>query len=250
MNFLSMTFGKADIVILIIVLLFGIAGLVRGFLKQILSVANGLVSIIISCLILTPATNLAMNTPLGDMVNDKVLEVVVEKYPQTAEVPLSLIEETEDMSIVFEEAGLSKIASKIACEFINLDKVSSDAYLSDAIAEGIGHLVLSGILFVVLFIVILILIKVLIRVLDSLVDNGILKFVNKTLGLLLGIAKGAILVCIVVLVMSILARYVTSINDFVIKEFALNSENFSIAKYLYENNPLVLIWNIVSSKAA
>ena len=95
MNFLSMTFGKADIVILIIVLLFGIAGLVRGFLKQILSVANGLVSIIISCLILTPATNLAMNTPLGDMVNDKVLEVVVEKYPQTAEVPLSLIEENE-----------------------------------------------------------------------------------------------------------------------------------------------------------
>ena len=37
-----------------------------------------------------------MNTPLGDMVNDKVLEVVVEKYPQTAEVPLSLIEEVEN----------------------------------------------------------------------------------------------------------------------------------------------------------
>ena len=128
-----------NVIAIIFVLLFGIAGLVKGFLKQILSVANGLGSIIISCLILTPATNLAMNTPLGDMVNDKVLEVVVEKYPQTAEVPLSLIEETEDMSIVFEEAGLSKIASKIASEFINLDKVSSDAYLSDAIAEGIGE---------------------------------------------------------------------------------------------------------------
>ena len=250
MNFLSMTFGKADIVILGIILIFAIAGLIRGFLKQILSIANGLVSIIVSCLILTPVTNFAMTTPLGDMVNDKVLEVIVEKYPETAEVPLSLIEETGNMELVFEEAGISKIAGKIVCEFIDLDKVSSDMYLSDALADGIGHLILSGIIFVVLFIVILILIKILIRVLDSLVDNGILKVINKSLGLLLGVAKGAILVCIVVFVMSILARYITGVNDFVIKEFALESEGFSIAKYLYENNPLVLLWNIVSSKMA
>ena len=77
-----------------------------------------------------------------------------------------------------------------------------------------------------------------------------MKFVNKTLGLLLGAVKGAILVCIIVLVISILARYVTSVNDFVVNEFALNSETFSIAKYIYENNPLVLIWNIVSNRVA
>ena len=248
MEILGYTFGKLDIIIIVLILLFALAGLAKGFLKQILSVANSLVSVIVSYLLVNPVTELVSKTSIGDKINGKVLETIVSKFPDAASVPISMIDSKETLVTAFTEAGLPNVASKYAADFIDLETVAEGASLADAVAHSIGFLILSVLVFVVLFILILIIIKVIIKVLDSFVEEGILNVVNKILGLLLGVAKGAIVVCVSLLLLSLLAQYVTSVSEFVTNDLQLMTEHVGIARYLYENNPLIAITNALLGK--
>lgn len=248
MEIFGYTFGKLDIIIIVLVLLFALAGLAKGFLKQILSVANSLVSVIVSYLLVNPVTELISKTAIADKVNGKVLDIIVSKFPDAASVPISMIDSKETLANAFTEAGLPAFASKYAADFIDLENVAEGSTLADSVAHSIGFLVLSILVFVVLFILILIIIKVIIKILDSFVEEGILNVVNKLLGLLLGVAKGAILVCVALLILSILSQYVTEISDFVNNDLQLATDHVGIARYLYENNPLISIANALLGK--
>lgn len=249
MEIFGYSFGIIDLCIIGLTLLFAIAGLARGFLKQILSIANGLVSIIVSCCVVNPLTQLVSKTSLADKINSKVLDVIVSKYPDSATIETSLITTNEELSDTFTTSGLPSPIAKIASSLMNVNDFSEGEMLSDAVAKSIGYLLLSIIVFIVSVIIILIIIKILIKVLDSLTQGGILNVINRILGLALGLAKSCIFVCVCMLVISILVKYIEPLNNFIVDDLKLGVEGFGIGKYLYENNPLITLWNLFFKKA-
>lgn len=249
MNIFGYDFGIIDLSIIGITLLFVIVGLARGFLKQILSIANGLVSIVVSCCIVKPVTQILSKTALSDKINVKILDMIVSKYPNSATIETSLITTKEELSEAFTTSGLPSPLSKIASEFIKIDSFSDGEFLSEAIAKSLGYLVLSIITFVVLFIVILIIIKILISVLDSLTKGGVLNVINRILGLALGLVKACVFICVCLFVISVLVKYIEPLNNFITNDLKLEVEGFGIGKYLYENNPLIIVWNLIFNKA-
>ena len=155
----------------------------------------------------------------------------------------------EELSEAFTTSGLPSPLSKIASEFIKIDSFSDGEFLSEAIAKSLGYLVLSIITFVVLFIVILIIIKILISVLDSLTKGGVLNVINRILGLALGLVKACVFICVCLFVISVLVKYIEPLNNFITNDLKLEVEGFGIGKYLYENNPLIIVWNLIFNKA-
>lgn len=248
MEIFGYEFGIIDLIIIGMLLLFALIGLAKGFLKQILSIANGLVSIVVSSFLVSPVTKMVSDTSLANKLIEKILDLIINKYPNSATIKADLITTKEELASAFTESGLSNILSKIAAEFIDINTLSEGEMLSEAVANSVSYFVLSIIVFILLCIIILILIKILISILDSLTKNGILNVINRLLGMILGLARAGLLICICLFAISILVKYVDSINNFIIEDLKLGVDEFSIGKYLYENNPLITLWNLFFNK--
>lgn len=241
-------FGIVDLIIIGMILLFAIVGLAKGFLKQVLSMANGLVSIVVSSFLVSTVTKALSNTSLALKLNEKILTLIVDKYPNSALIETNLITTKEELVNAFSESGLSKILSKIAAEFIDITSFSDGEMLADAVSKSVGYFVLSIIIFVLLALIVFIVIKILISILDSIAKEGILNVINRILGLLLGVARALLIVCICLFIVSLLVKFIEPLNTFIVDDLKLETEGFGIGKYLYENNPLIILWNLIFNK--
>lgn len=248
MTIFGYEFGIIDLIIIGLLILFALVGLAKGFLKQVLSLANGLVAVVLSSFLVSPVTKMLSNTSLALKLNDKFLGMIVEKYPNSALIETSLITTKEELVNAFSESGLSKILSKIAAEFIDITSFSDGEMLSDAISKSVSYFILSIIVFILLALVIFIIIKILITILDSIAKNGILNVINRILGLLLGTARALLFVCICLFIVSLLVKFIEPLNTFIIDDLKLEVEGFGVGKYLYENNPLIILWNLIFNK--
>lgn len=241
-------FGIVDLIIIGMILLFAIVGLAKGFLKQVLSMANGLVSIVVSSFLVSTVTKALSNTSLALKLNEKILTLIVDKYPNSALIETNLITTKEELVNAFSESGLSKFLSKITAEFIDITSFSDGEMLADAVSKSVGYFVLSIIIFVLLALIVFIVIKILISILDSIAKEGILNVINRILGLLLGVARALLIVCICLFIVSLLVKFIEPLNTFIVDDLKLETEGFGIGKYLYENNPLIILWNLIFNK--
>lgn len=230
--------AKIDIAIYILLLIMIIIGFSKGFFKQILSVANWLVSLIVAIVFVKPFSGLMAKTTLQTTINGKVAEWIASKGA-IFQVPYDASSGNAQISeAISESLSLPKFIAEIIAKGINFD-VPDGTTLADILSPAIGSIIMTVISFVILFIGALIIIKIVINLLHVVFDRGVLGIVNKLLGAVLGLVKGLVLVSLAMLLVSILSGVVPSLNEFLITDLKLGEESFSIGKYFYEHNPLV-----------
>ena len=247
MEMFGLYFGIIDWIIIGILALFLIVGLSKGFVKQIMSFAKGLVAIVISLFLVNPCSKLLVNTGLYTFFDGKINPYIVEKFPEAVNVSTSGIETQEQLNTAFEEAGLSKILAKVAGAILKVNEIGQSENLADAVSYAVVLLILKIITFIVLFILILILLKIIIKIMENAVDKStIAKVFDKILGLGLGAIKGALLVCVTFLLLGLVCRFVDQVKDFVNVKFFLEDDTvMSLSKYIYTENPLSALFKMI-----
>lgn len=230
--------GKIDIAIILIIALFTVIGLFKGFMKQVLSVANWLVSLVGSFLLLKPVAAVLGKTALSTSINNKVANWISTKGDIFSQ-PLVTEQAGEQIAQGISELGLPKFIAEAISGWFKVSGTEGEKTLADVLAPAIGNIILTVIAFIALFIVLLIIFKIISGMLNNIVDNGILGALNKLLGGALGFIKGAVLVSIVMLLLSALSGVIPALNDFLVSDLKLGTDGFGIGKFFYEKNPLL-----------
>ncbi len=109
---------------------------------------------------------------------------------------------------------------------------------------------LSSFIFVGLFIITFIIVKIIGHKLGKSIQKGALGLVDRILGGAWGLAKGLIIISLALLILkglTTLPLIGDSVLKFVNTELKLNEEGFGIGKYLYNNNLLPILINMLFS---
>lgn len=234
--------GKIDIAILIILGVFALIGMAKGFVKQILSFANLLVTIVLSFIAVKPVSVFLSGTKLAPMINEKVSEFLVSKGELfTTVIPSGA---TNDMlAPVVDQLGMPGFINKILLNLVTIDETAYGLTFSEILSQKIGPMLLIVIAFIALVVVIFIVMKLLVHFIDSAVKKSkAIGGVNKLLGFVLGLAKSVVIVSLVMLALSALSGFFPSINDFMILDMKIGVDGFGIGKFFYEKNPVIWVF--------
>lgn len=229
--------GKIDLAIIIIMLLFVLFGFIKGFMKQILSVANWLLSLIGSFLFVKPFSALLSKTAIATSINGKVANWIATKGATFNE----MIEPgriKEQIAQGISELGLPKFIAEAIASGINIGGAEGDMTLAEVLAPSIGSIILTVVSFIMLFILLMIILKIIFNLLNNVFDEGILGAVNRLLGGVLGLIKGGVLVSLVMLLLSTISGIIPALNNFLVADL---DSGIGIGKFFYENNPLLAL---------
>ena len=143
----------ADIILVLVVVLFMFFGYKRGFSKTLLSVLSSIISVVFSVIFSNPVANLVLKSPLGEMISD-FAETVIKR-----------------------NLGASEL-------------VESSASI---MAEGVATVVSSVISFILIALIIKIAVMLIAQAVGIVKKLPIIKQVNAALGAIVGIFSGLVI---------------------------------------------------------
>ena len=184
------SFALIDVIVLGILIVFALIGLIKGFIKQVLSIF-GLFAGIILAYFLTPV--------IKDFVKNYIPVLVDLSYTIANLIPgISKIGAItpDNASIILEESGIPKIAHPIIIAL-------SESGISNVVSI-VADVILTVIIFILLLILSLIVFKIVKKVFEKITENKAVKGVDRVLGLIFALLKGITLIFIVVFTLSML----------------------------------------------
>jgi uncharacterized membrane protein required for colicin V production len=199
----ALSFGIIDITILVLLVLFLLGGLRSGFLREV----YGITSILGAGAIAYFLAGVAGNVLISQFGFDTLI------YDAVSEPLLSLFTQELVQGITLNSLGLD----------------------AEVIAFGVTYASLITMGYVAVFFVavisLLLMFAQLIRLTRQLFLVGL---VDKLLGLVVGLVRAVIVVAVIMLFVSTLSLVVPDIETFITTDLSLESDNFSIGKFLYD----------------
>ncbi|HPD99947.1 MAG TPA: CvpA family protein [Bacillota bacterium] len=235
MNILNL-FGLMDIIIVAIIVILTIIGWKSGFLLKVIKLASSLFGLIASILLARPFSTV-LDKWFGEGIALKIEEFLLERISNG------------DAQATEENIRIA-LADMALPEFIMdwiIDKVNTQETITafvDTLTPLLKSLILLLIAFVVLFfgsMLVFMLLKVLAKMITSI---PVIKQVDKVLGAIFGLFKAVVLIYVVLFLIGLLMP-VPAINDllggFLTTDMQLETEEFRLSKWLYDNNVLKYI---------
>ncbi len=231
-------------IVLILVFLAAIVGYMRGFFSILLGFLKGLSSFIISFFLAKPFGNALYKLGLGNVISDK-LETNVFVGKDFFEVFIN----NENKDVVIKNA-LTNL--KIPNFLHNIVSQLGNTFMGDVEGQTVGHFLsvsLSNMCCVIIAFAILMLCSSFIFLLlrkffRQITKVRFIRRVNRILGLAVNTCVVLLFISLVFFGIAAVTTVMPSFNEKVIELFGLNSNNFSIAKWLYENNLIVKLFEI------
>lgn len=244
MELFGLYFGIIDWVIVGLAILFLIIGIAKGFVKQLLSFAKGLVSLVVAFFLTNTVADLLSKTSLFDFFDGKINPYIVEKFPETASVSVSAVSTQEEFQTVLADAGINKLLTRLVSGAFNVENFDGAEYLNDAISASFTMIVLKVISFIALFILTIIVLAILLKILENIVDSSaVAKFFDKILGLGFGALKGVVLISVLALIAGLVAKFIAPVNEFFTEQLFLNDDSImTVGKYIFTTNPLTMFF--------
>ena len=225
--------GIIDIVILVLVVLFGIGGFRHGFFKEVVGIAALLGAVVLAYLL----ADLAKQTAINSFQLDVSLFTTLREVFSGNAVYDQVIDGSQPDALTLLTTGLTQIglpalfASPLASILIEFN-----GSIGDALATASTNLLLTIGSYLVTFLVAWILLIILGKQFVKLSkQNPIFKFIDSVLGFVLGLGRAAVLILIAFSIGIALTFVIPEINAFLVSDLALESESFSVGKFIYEN---------------
>lgn len=221
----------ADIIIVLIVIVFGFFGLKKGFMKSLLSFAGVFLALVIAFIFADNISAALVDTQLGKIINDFSLKMlngigglmttVVPSYDEL----LGTLSQT-----------LPMVIAKILAESIN--KYTGDIAnktIAELLTPTLSNILLTILSFVIIFVVLLIVFAIVKAIVGAITDLPIIKQLDKALGFVLGVIKGIVFVYVILLVLSFVSG-----APFMQSVMTIMNES-KLALYLYNNNLILIV---------
>lgn len=225
-----------DIIVICVLALFGIVGMVKGFLNTLISLFGNLASLAVAILCAQPVSKFLNNvfhivSGIGGSIATKIAGSITPfQSAETAGNPITSLTGEQLKGII----GNDSFQNKVFNLFIENSKTftvaeggtyqQADLEVVTYIGEKIAAVIALVIAVVATFIVLRIAVLLLAKLFDAITKNRAISGLDRAMGLLFGLFKGALLVCLVLGVFYLLAN--TTVNGWV--------ENSVVTKWIYQ----------------
>lgn len=237
------TFSLADICIYCFIALFCLIGLAKGLVKIVFSMLQGITALVVSYFLTKPVSILISKFSFDEKISDKVFGLLTEKAPSLNNV-IDLSNYEAQIIAATEEANLPNFIGKIISNALKINDSFEGMSLGRVLSTSIASMIITIISFILVLIVFSVIIMLLARLFEYLVSFGGLKTLDRLCGMILSGFGGLLLVSFILLVVAIIGSAIPSVNDVMngfIYPNGYDNEGFSIASWLYDNNPLKFI---------
>lgn len=239
--------GIIDIIILLLFLLFMIFGFFRGFIKQVFSSMAWLIAIIGATFLCSTVAGMLSSSSIGGTLNTTIYDWIASKGEIfTTNIP-TITEEY--MGEMLTQIGVPSILHSFLIGLIDVSNFA-DTSIAEFISPQITNLLLTIGAYIIIYLVIFIIVKIIAKLFGNIVRGSALGMVDGVLGAIWGAVKVCIFVSIIMLGLSLVVTmpFGDSVNEWITTDMRLNSEEFGIAKFFYENNLILFVISKISFK--
>lgn len=203
-----------DIAAILMLIVSGIIGMKKGFVRTLLHSASFFAAIIVCFCFANPITSGILRSDIGASITKSICDLILKPVKEAPQIIL------QDLNLPeFLIKGISESQPVID--------------IAEALSVNIANTLISVVVFVLLFFVTKLILKLLDKALGLVTRLPILKQVNSFLGGFMGIISGVLWIYVILTVIAAFS-FVPEMKT--ITEFILQSE---ILSFLYENNIIV-----------
>lgn len=231
--------GILDILIIILISIFVIIGMIKGFTRQTLSSFAWLIALGVGVFLCKTVASLIENTNLGFSLTNTISTWITKKGGEAVTVVSPTITD-ELLGDALHSLGIPYVFHPFLIDHIDISEAQNISIVS-YVAPKITSFVLIIICFLVIYLIVFLLVKLLSKILGDAIKNSPFSFLDRILGMIWGCLKGILVASVLMLIVSmVMSLPVQSINDWLIADMKLNTEDFGIAKFIYEHNPILI----------
>lgn len=231
-----------SIIILVLVALFGIMGFVRGFFNILLGVLKSLSSFLISFFLAKPFGNMLYKMGLGNILV-KNIENTLQGSNDLFNIVITNDNKEEVLKMALEGLNipefLHNIFFSLGNNIINNLEGCTVGYYISVSASNLCCVIIG---FTVLLLFSGTIILLLRKVFNKLTKVRIISFTNRVLGSVVNIVFILSIISFVFWGIATLTTFIPSLNEIVNDLFGLDSKQISIARWMYENNIIIKLF--------
>lgn len=217
-----------DVIFLLIILIFGIVGYSKGFLRSVLSLIGFAASILIAYIFADYFATILNNLfGWGDTIRHFVAKQVENL---SSSFVLESRTSVEGLVEVINSSGVSIIFKLLFPKIIEGADFSQGALtVADVISVKASALAMNIIAMAILFVLLRIVVAILNRILKTIPEKSVVGEINKWLGFIFGLARGLIVGCLILVITYILCM-IPAVNS-VVYPYISNS---AITSFVYQ----------------
>lgn len=241
--------GIIDIVVIAILVISLIFGFIKGFMKQIVKAASGIIAFLLATAFCKKLGVLLFDSSIGN----QVLEYLNSYFASKGELFTTNIEtlSKELLETGLTKAGIPNILHGTIINSIGESGVinfSSEMTLGMYFSTIITNALSVVVAFILIYLVVLILVRIIGRIIAGVVRGTAIGVIDSCLGGCWAIVKSVFIISLIFLILSFVLTFpfAESINTWVTNDMKLADESFGIAKFLYQNNPILFILNKIN----
>ena len=234
-----------DVAIVLVLLITGLIGIKKGFLKSLLSLFNWVVCLGASIWLAKYVANWVGSWfGMENAIAGKISNAIVGSNAELGNSVASFGSKDAIMAACAGMNGLLKQLINIIFSSKNVDFASETA-VSDVASAGVAHICVLAISAVLLFIVIKIVLAILGKLFDNIARTRVLGSLNRVLGFVFGVVKGG---CIVVIfnIVAVALSLVPMINNTIIKPVI--QDNTKVEKVIYQKTDEIVGKYVIEGK--
>jgi uncharacterized membrane protein required for colicin V production len=224
--------GIIDISIILLGILFSISGFKNGFFKELKGIIAFIGAIVLTFFLADFVKNIITDSPVQLMIYDFFFDGMFSSNATYATV----IDDSLPNALTLLQEGLvdlgvpSFLAGTLASTLIVFDGT-----IGAALATVTTNIIVLIASYLVTFLVLWILMSLILGQIVSLTKTiKFIRFFDSLLGIFLGLGRAALIIAVFFIIAIPLSITIGSVNDFLTQDLSLDTEKFSIGKYIFE----------------
>ncbi|MCQ2772395.1 MAG: CvpA family protein [Bacilli bacterium] len=232
----AITFDYISIGLLVVMLIFGIIFLCKGFLKAFFSILIAVGSIVIATLCCKPLSNFIWyNTPVGNLIYNPIFKFVSGFKDGALNVGVSTSNAATVIPQALADLGVPEFLrgalSGVISTGVNLTE--EEVYLSSVLSYSIGFYALVSLVFALLSALVAITFKIILNLLLKLKKKTKTGWFDRLLGFIFGCGIGLIVISVLSYFLIFVINMENGIGDWVANQIRYNDSNtWTVAKGL------------------
>lgn len=237
-----------SLIFLIIILCSIIAGFKKGFFKIVIKLIKGILSLILAIIFAKPIANILMETPVGTFIQGHLNDAFV---AQGGIFTLTITEanKAEVFNYGLTELNIPSFMSNLLVNYLDeLVVLNGSVNVAEALSNSLTFYILVAVAFIIVYIVVLLLCAILNKILKNIAELPIIKPFNRLAGALLNGVIGVFSVCIILYLITLILPFSSEFSLWFSETIMLDDpEVFTLSKFLYENNLVLILLEFIHS---
>lgn len=234
-----------DVAIVALLVILGIIGLSKGFIRSVLSMLSSVAELIIVVFCAGPFAKIINKIyNFNGLIADKLSPNIAgmgEFYSTT--IPSGVSGADLASSIPSSTNGFLKKLISYVLKPLQASAIEG-ATVADVVSDAFASIIMTVIVGIVLFILLKIVVALVMKLFDKITQNKVIGGINRILGLVFGVAKGAAIVIVVAFVMTLLT-VIPKVNSTIMP---VVQDNTKVAKIVYNQTDRYVEKQLIDNK--